>query len=157
MALFLAALEQWRGWVVPTCREELLSIGARYGLSERRLMKSLKSAHRNIESLRRDWQRPRPWTPTSDFGFDLELSEVAGPAGTYGVRGLAAGRFLFHRGNARWEWRSSLTHFDDFCQSELDVDLDEIRVLTDDTTFELLSVTVEAHDSSRQLTRADPD
>lgn len=156
MALFLAALEQWRGWVVPKCREVLVELGESYGIRPRRLRRSLVGAHRNIERLRRDWIEPLPWDPTAEPQLEVEVKAVPGRPGTYAVTALAAGRFLFQRGNTRWEWRSTAIHFDSFVDEELDLDLDldQLVVHTDDVTYQLLSVTVEAHAANRRIERA---
>ena len=71
MALFLATLEQWRGWVVKECREQLYEIGRGYGLETRHLDGALENAHRNVEGLRPEWLRPHPWAPIETGEFDI--------------------------------------------------------------------------------------
>lgn len=153
MALFLATLEQWRGWVVRECRDEMVSIGEAYGLEEKQLLRWVRRAHANIESRRTDWVAPRPWETHVEPDLDAVVHHLADDEGVYGVTGLAGGRFLFRLGDTGWEWKSSDTHFDHFCRRTLDLEVDEVVVHTDDVTFDLLRVTVQAHDSEVRVRR----
>jgi tellurite resistance protein len=152
MALFVATLEQWRGWVVQACRDEMIAIGEGYGLGEKQLLRWVRRAHASIERQRKDWIAPRPWEAHVEPDLDA-VAQHAALEGAFGVTGLAGGRFLFRAGDTGWEWKSSDTHFDVFCRHTLDVEVDELVVHTDDATFELLKVTVQAHESEVRLRR----
>jgi hypothetical protein len=97
---------------------------------------------------------PVPWhhgeAPPEPLPVVIEHREA------YGVTGLAGGRFHFQRGESAWEWHSSSTDFDGFCTTTLRVDVTELIVVADDTTFELLMVTLQAQSSTVLIVRLDP-
>lgn len=152
LALFVATLEQWRGWVVRDCRRELIAIGTSYGLSEKYLLGRVRRSHRNIRDLRREWIRPVRWQTTGQGVLAASDTRADGES-VFHVTGHAGGRFVFHRGETRWEWRSAQLPFDEFCREHLSPEITEIAVRTDEVTFELLEVTVDAHDSERRVKR----
>lgn len=153
MALFVATLEQWRGWVVRPCRERLLEIGSGYGLRQKQLMSWLREAHRNIEDMRNEWIEPRPWELPDEQDVEVAVRHRGLGPNEFGVTGLGGGRFVFHRDDTGWEWSSTETHFDEFARRTLAIDVEVISVHADHTTFELLQVTVEAHDAQIAVER----
>ncbi len=154
MALYLATLEQWRGWVERDCRTELVALGKSYGLTERQMLGWLREAHRNTTEMRPDWNAPRPWQQMDDPEPDVVALALAD--GAFGVTGLTGGRFRFQRpDDTHSEWQSSETAFDAFCRTTLMIEVEEVRVQADDMTFELLVVMVESHGSEVRITRAD--
>lgn len=162
MALFLATLEQWRGWVVRDCRRELFEIGESYGLSEKLLRKWIRKSHDNTEEMRRNWIAPRPWQVDDDvkalgsieaIGTLITATNDTPGRRTFAVTSLAGGRFLFQAADSSWEWRSADVDFDVFCSTTLSMRVEELVVRTDETTFELLTITIEAHESEVRVKR----
>lgn len=153
LASFVATLESWRGWVVRDCRRELFALGAQYGHGERQLAKWVQDAHKNIASMRPEWIAPRPWEGDDDATLDRGVVQ-AETAGVYRVRALDGGRFHFQVADTGWEWKSSTTEFDEFCRTTMEVDVDELAVVTDEMTFQLLAITLEAHESTIRVRRA---